>query len=81
MDEQAPERDLEFERQPEPSLAAGLGYALGAARLGINVMKLEDSTGYRAGLDRIQESVISSHFMHELCRDYRLDQNQFSICR
>lgn len=44
-------------------------------------MKLEDSTGYRAGLDRIQESVISSHFMHELCRDYRLelyDDKQFS---
>ena len=44
-------------------------------------MKLEDSTGYRAGLDRIQESVISSHFMHELCRDYRLelyDDEQFS---
>lgn len=27
---------------------------------------------YRPGLDRMQEAVISSHFMHELCRDHRL---------
>jgi hypothetical protein len=27
---------------------------------------------YRPGLDRLQEAVISSHFMHELCCDHRL---------
>jgi hypothetical protein len=35
-------------------------------------MKLEQDPTYRAGLDRIQEAVISSHFMHEWCRDSRL---------
>jgi len=32
-----------------------------------------ESLGYRAGLNRIQEAVISSHFMHEMCSDSRLE--------
>jgi hypothetical protein len=36
---------------------------------------------YQAGLNRIEEAVISSHFMHELCRDSRLalyNEDEFS---
>jgi hypothetical protein len=36
-------------------------------------MKLEQDLTYRTGLDRIEEAVISSHFMHEWCRDSRLE--------
>jgi hypothetical protein len=39
-----------------------------------------ESLTYRIGLDRVEEAVISSHFMGELCRDSRLelyDDEQF----
>ncbi|GMT99604.1 hypothetical protein KH5H1_37240 [Corallococcus caeni] len=35
-------------------------------------MKIEQDRAYRPGLDRIEEAVISSHFMQELCRNPRL---------
>jgi hypothetical protein len=33
----------------------------------------QDAQVYQVGLDEVREQVVSSHFMHKLCRDSRLD--------